>query len=266
MPIQHLSLPETTLSYVEYGQGAPLLLVHGSLCDQRYWEPQLAALAVHHRVIALSLRHYWPQRWDGVGEDFSIEQHAADVVAFIEALQLGPVHLCGHSRGGLVALRVAQRSPQRLRGLILAEPGGRAGALATSPLAQAMPQILAQIQAGAIDAALEHFLRIIDGPRGWSRTSAAFKQMARDNAITLLGQAREPRPPLASADLHGLTLPTLLIGGERSPPAFVAQLEFLQQALPAAHRVTVPRAAHPMNVENATVFNRSVLAFLSTLA
>lgn len=260
-----MSLPDTQLSYVEQGQGVPLLLVHGSLCDQRYWQPQLAALAVRHRVIALSLRHYWPQRWDDVGENFSIEQHAADVAAFIQALQVGPVHLCGHSRGGLVALQVAQRWPQRLRGLILAEPGGRAGTQSTSPLAQAMPQIVAQIRAGAIDDALEHFLRIVDGPRGWLRTPPAFKQMARDNVMTLLGQAREPRPALVADDLRGLTLPTLLIGGERSPPPFAAQLDLLQQALPGAHRVTVPRAAHPMNVENATVFNHCVLEFLRAL-
>jgi pimeloyl-ACP methyl ester carboxylesterase len=128
-----------------------------------------------------------------------------------------------------------------------------------------MPQIVEQIRAGAIDAALEHFLRIVDGPRGWSRTSPAFKQMARDNVMTLLGQAREPRPPIYTAELRGLTLPTLLLGGERSPAAFAAQLDLLQQALPAARRVSVPRAAHPMNVENATVFNRSVLEFLSAL-
>jgi len=262
--MKQLSLSDTQLSYVEHGEGAPLLLVHGSLCDQRYWQPQLAALAARHRVIALSLRHYWPQRWDGQGEDFSIEQHAVDVAAFIEALALGPVHLCGHSRGGLVALRVAQHRPQRLRGLILAEPGGRAGAQAVSPLAQAMPQIVAQIEAGTIDEALEHFLRIVDGPRGWSRKPPTFKQMARDNVMTLLGQARERRTPIDPAELRGLSVPTLLIGGERSPPAFAAQLDLLQQALPTAQRVSVPRAAHPMNVENATVFNRSVLAFLST--
>ena len=112
------------MAYAEHGTGAPLLLVHGSLLDQRYWAPQMEPLGQRHRVVAPSLRHYWPERWDGVGDDFTIQQHVEDVAALIEALGAGPVHLVGHSRGGHIAFRVAQRFPDRVRTLVLAEPGG----------------------------------------------------------------------------------------------------------------------------------------------
>ncbi len=44
------------MAYAEHGTGAPLLLVHGSLLDQRYWAPQMGPLGEDFRVVAPSLR------------------------------------------------------------------------------------------------------------------------------------------------------------------------------------------------------------------
>ncbi len=45
-------------------------------------------------------------QWDGVGDTYSIAQHVDDVIAFLEKLDLGPVDLMGHSRGGHICFRV----------------------------------------------------------------------------------------------------------------------------------------------------------------
>ena len=112
------------MAFVERGTGAPLLLVHGTLCDYRQWTGQMASFGGHYRTIALSLRHCWPEHWDGEGDDFTVQQHVADVASFISALEAGPVHLLGHSRGGHLAFRVAQYFPDFVRTLTLVEPGG----------------------------------------------------------------------------------------------------------------------------------------------
>lgn len=264
MPV--VTIGDTSLTYMEAGKGRPLLLVHGSLCDCRFWTPQMPALAASVRVIAPSLRHYWPQRWDGTGDDFTTERHAADIAAFIAALGLGRVDLCGHSRGGYIAFRVAQHHPDLVRRLVLAEPGGRIEAdgrtTRPAPVGAAMPKVTARIAAGDIDGGLKLFLEAIDGPRGWDRTSAAFKQMARDNAFTLLGQIREHRAPITQRDIAAIRAPTLLIGGARTPPPFPDTLDVLEAALADVRRVTVPKARHAMNVENPAAFNAAVLSFL----
>ena len=95
------------MAYAERGTGTPLVLVHGTLLDQRYWAPQMEPLGQRHRAVAPSLRHYWPARYDGSGEGFTIQRHVQDEAAFIEALGAGPVHLLGHSRSGYIAFLVA---------------------------------------------------------------------------------------------------------------------------------------------------------------
>ena len=121
-----LQVNETEIHYAEAGVGGrPLLMVHGTLGDQRSFTAQMGPLAAAgFHVMALSMRHCWPGNWPAEGGDFRIDTHVADVAAFAGALGAGPVDLLGHSRGGHIAMRVAERHPTLLRALILAEPGG----------------------------------------------------------------------------------------------------------------------------------------------
>jgi esterase len=64
------------MAYRDEGSGVPLVLVHGAVNDYRVWAGQVPEFAEKYRVIAVSLRHYYPERWNGVGDDFSIEQHS----------------------------------------------------------------------------------------------------------------------------------------------------------------------------------------------
>ncbi len=64
------------LHYEDYGQGAPVLLVHGLGSSTRDWEFQLAELAAHYRVIALDLRGHG--RSDKPRERYSIAGFAED--------------------------------------------------------------------------------------------------------------------------------------------------------------------------------------------
>jgi pimeloyl-ACP methyl ester carboxylesterase len=72
------------MAYLDVGQGSPLLCIHGSLCDFRVWLPVLGPLTRRHRVIAVSLRHFFPEHWDGSGDTYSLAQHVEDMIAFIE--------------------------------------------------------------------------------------------------------------------------------------------------------------------------------------
>ena len=259
------------MAFVERGAGAPLLLVHGTLCDYRHWTGQMAPLGAHYRTVALSLRHCWPEHWDGEGDDFTVQQHTADVASFISALESGPVHLLGHSRGGHIAFRVAQNFPDSVRALILDEPGGMLAPDLEAGLAPGEPPMAIgplyaktaeRIRRGEIDEALKPAIDVIGGPGSWERTPEPMKQMFRDNARTLIGQVKEKRAPFARADAEAIRAPTLLMAGERSPASFHRILDGLETAIRDVRRAVVPKASHWSNFDNPGAFAREVLAFL----
>ena len=269
--MQSMHVNETGMTFVERGTGVPLVLVHGTLGDRRSWALQMEPFGAHYRTIAVSLRHCWPERWDGEGDDFTIQQHTKDVAAFIAALGAGPVHLMGHSRGGHIAFRVAQHYPGLVRKLVLVEPGGALDASLEPPRAPTSPPIAlgplyaeaaARIRRGEIDEGLAPAIDVIHGPGGWAKLPHEKKQQMRDNARTLIGQIRESRAPFSRADAEAILAPTLLIAGERSPESFHRILDGLESALKDVRRVVIPGASHGSNIDNPKRFAREVLAFL----
>ncbi len=60
------------MAYQEAGSGPIIVLVHGSLADYRIWNALVPAFAKRFHVIAVSLRHYYPEKWDGSGNDFPL--------------------------------------------------------------------------------------------------------------------------------------------------------------------------------------------------
>jgi esterase len=260
------------MAFVERGAGAPLLLVHGTLGDYRHWTGQMEPFGASHRTIAVSLRHCWPERWDGEGDDFTVQQHASDIASFVGGLQAGPVHLLGHSRGGHIAFRVAQNFPDLIRSLILVEPGGVLAADLENGLASAAPAIALgplyakaaeRIRQGEIDEGLKPTIDVIAGAGAWERTPEPIRQALRDNAVTLLGQIKEQRAPFARADAKAIKAPTLLMAGERSPASFHHILDGLETAIRDVRRVVIPNASHSSNLDNPRAFDRAVLAFLA---
>jgi pimeloyl-ACP methyl ester carboxylesterase len=268
--MQTLRVNGYDMAYLEVGQGPPLVCVHGSLCDFRIWSAVLGPLTPMHRVIAVSLRHFFPEHWDGVGDTYSIAQHTADVIAFIEQLDAGPVDLMGHSRGGHVSFRVAQRRPDLLRRLILAEPGGELDATldpavipGAIPFGPKFAAAAEKIAAGDVDGGMELFLDAIEGPGAWRRLPAAPKQLLRDNAFTLLGQVRDKRPPFSKADAEAIKTPTLFIGGANTKGALPHVLHTLAAHVPGAKTVMIPATTHPMFEQAPQKYCEIVLEFLA---
>jgi esterase len=263
------------LSYAEAGPpgGPALLLVHGTLGDQRSFAAQMEPLAAGgHQVMALSMRHCWPGRWPDSGGDFTIDTHVADVAAFARALDRGPVRLLGHSRGGHIAFRVAERHPDLLRALVLAEPGGELDeSLGGTPRpagtpgkqAGAFAEAASMIAAGDTEGGLRRVAEHTGGPGAWERRPEARKAISRDNARTLLGQIHERRAPYARAAAQAIRTPTLLLGGANTQPQFTAILNALEGVMPDTRRVTIPNATHGLTFEQPAAFNAAVLEFLA---
>ena len=269
----HMRVGDYDMPYIEVGQGAPLVCIHGSLGDFRVWNPVLGPLSRHFRVITPSLRHFFPEAWDGRGGKFTIAQHVADVIAFIEALQLGKVHLMGHSRGGHIAFRVAHQRPDLVAKLVLAEPGGELDASLMPPSqppsgdrVQSIIEAAEKIAAGDVEGGLTIFVDRIDGEGTWRRRPDAVKQRLRDNAHTLIGQIDEQRQPFRRAEAEAIRAPTLFIGGAKTPGMLPIVLKALAAAVPGATTAMIPDTTHVMFEQAPMRFTKLVIEFLSTPA
>lgn len=227
----------------------------------------MEAFAAKYRVLSLSMRHAWPGSWEE-GGDFTIDRHVADVAGFIRALDAGPVRLLGHSRGGHIAFRVAERHPELVKALVLAEPGGEldeslGGAPAGGKQAAGFSAAARKIGAGDIEGGLAAVAEQTGGPGAWERRPEERKLVSRDNARTLLGQMHEQRKAYSRAAAEAVRAPTLLIRGEISQPQFGRIVAALALYMPDTRQAVVPQATHGLNHDNPAVFNREVLAFLA---
>lgn len=107
------------LAYVEMGDpdGVPILLLHGFTDSARSWSLTAPYLATGFRVIAPDLRgHGHSDQPEGC---YTIPEMANDVRFLIEALDLAPTHVVGHSLGGRLAQAIAERWPHLVRKIVL---------------------------------------------------------------------------------------------------------------------------------------------------
>lgn len=260
------------MAYVERGAGVPLILVHGSLADYRFWAPQMESFSAHYRTFSPSLRHSYPERWNGSGDDFSIRQHAEDLASFINWLNVGPVHLVAYSRGGDIALRLAKTHQELLRSVVLADPAPLDSLMPRTPVADAaaerrkdqITRTLERFRQGDIDGGLEIFLDMNNVPGYWKNAPASAKQVFRDNPWSIKNLVVDAQEPITCADVGKINVPVLHVTGEKSPPIFGVMLDALQSCLTRQERrVTIPNAPHGMPRTHSQAFNAAVLGFLA---
>ncbi|WP_408195267.1 alpha/beta fold hydrolase [Paraburkholderia sediminicola] len=179
------------MGFVSQGTGTPVMLMLGSLCDFRYWEPQIDAIAKLHLCITLSMTHYWSNPLPGQAHRFSWDCHVDELAELIAVEASGGAHIVGHSRGGHVAFQLAVRYPSLVRTLTLADPAGTIEfGRSTSPsLPHAVNALRARSAAligiGEREQGLRLFVDSVSRPGFWDRSTDEFKEMAFANAHTV---------------------------------------------------------------------------------
>ncbi|MCS6905943.1 MAG: alpha/beta hydrolase [Bacteroidia bacterium] len=124
LPVQYLRLSrKLEIAYVDEGKGGEtILFVHGLGSYIPSWAKLIPLLKPYYRCIALDLPCYGKSS-KGLFP-ISIKFYAEVLLNFLQKLNLGPVHLCGHSMGGQIAMHFTYRYPQFVKDLILVAPAG----------------------------------------------------------------------------------------------------------------------------------------------
>jgi len=273
LPTKTVQANGTELHYFEFGQGEPVVFVHGSIGDYRPWGNQLEPFSTSYQVISYSRRYHYPNAWTGDGSDYSTHLHASDLAAFIQALGLGPAHIVGQSTGATIAAYCASRHPEVTRTLTVNEPDHAPWLLEIEGGKAALAEYLANVDqpaakalaAGDAERAIELFVDGVLGNGTYESLTPEMRIVCLDNVPELKAEFKCSQiyySPFSFTDARRIVAPTLLVEGGASLPLFGLIADKFAECVPSIERVTVKDAPHAVHVVAPEHFSEVVLDFL----
>ncbi|WP_206240546.1 alpha/beta fold hydrolase [Novosphingobium terrae] len=251
--------------YFSHGEGRPVLLLHGISNSGRAWAPQVPALveAGYRVIVPDHAGHGASGALDG---PFGVSDMANDTLALLDHLQIETADMVGLSLGGMVALELALRSPERFGRLVVAN----SFAATTAPQFKAMAQSWAAI----FEQPHGPVLRL---EQNWpSLVSPAFQATAeglRTYQVWHGIAASADGPSLAHVArgitdfdcrerLADLAHPTLFLAGSEDRMATPTSIKTMADLAPLGQYREVEGASHIANVDSAQAFTGHMLEFL----
>lgn len=247
-------------------EGSPTIVaLHGVLVGTSNWVHQVLRLPQFQWIVP-SFRGHGES--SPAGEHPTIEQAALDTVAILDAEGIDRAVVIGNSLGATVALALGLLRPERVIGLLLAEPSVPAllpdrGGDRLSAAAKRAEVLLAE---GKVDEALDLFLTPRLGP-DWSERIGGrrLKEWRRNVASTPAWFDAVINFDPGPGPLAGLSVPTLLVYGANTQAVYRELTDAVADVIPYEDLVAVPDAGHGVPVDNPEAFNTLLIEFLARL-
>lgn len=247
--------------HLEAGEGPALVLLHGIGGDGESFRLQLEHFAPRYRCIAWHM--------PGYGESprlptMDFPSLAAALLALLDELGVAQAHLLGHSIGGMVAQEFVARYPERLASLVLSATSPAFGKADGQWQRQFLAARLAPLDAGQTLAELApgivaSLVGADPDPDGLARARHCMARVPeasyRAAMTALLGFDRRD-------SLAGITVPTLVLAGERDSNAPAAMMAKMASRIPSARYLCLPGVGHLAYLEKPSLFNAALGGFL----
>ena len=231
--------------HASYGEGPPVILLHGGLGHSGNWAYQLPALLEKgYRVILIDSRGHGRSTRDD--RPFRYELMADDVAAVMDALDLESAPIVGWSDGACIALILAMRAPARVQGVLFfgcnMDPSGTREFMAT-------PVIERCFSRHSKDYAL------------LSPTPDGFASLV--DAVSLM---MKTEPNYSAAQLAAVQTPVTVVHSEHDEFIRPEHAEYLARTIPGAELIRSMGVSHFAPLQRPDYFNSLVLGFLGKLA
>jgi pimeloyl-ACP methyl ester carboxylesterase len=228
--------------YAVYGEGEPVLLIHGGLGHADVWGFQVPALAQDHKVIVADSRGHG--RSTRSEQPFGYELMADDYLALLDHLGIEKAALVGWSDGGVIGLDIAIRHPERLSGLYAVGanyvPEGIKETFGTEPTFNA-----------AMERMSADYARL-------SPTPGEF-----DPFVEQISQMWATQPHYTKEQLQALPVRTVIFSGDHDEAVKLEHTEEMAELIPNARLEIMKDASHFAMWQQPEAFNASVENFLS---
>ena len=224
--------------YEEHGAGTPILGIHGSGSSAIVmWAEAVGPLSRIGRLILYDRRgHSRSERPEPLR--ITREGDADDAAEILGALGAAPAVVIGRSYGGDVALELARRHPERVRALVLLEPG----VLHLDPEAKRWEDELngrLRAVAGNDERVAETLIEAALGPGGWEALPAEARDLFTANAPAIVAEVEGLNADLDEAALSAIDQPALLVSAAESPEPLRRIAALLAALLPNVEEARV---------------------------
>ena len=225
-----------TLYYETYGQGEPLLLVHGNGGSLGGFASQIDYFKAKYKVIAMDSRDQGKS--SDSAEPITYEKMTDDLAALIDHLKTGPVDVVGWSDGGIEALLLGVRHPDKVKKIVSMAANLNPGQDAFDP---------------ETDAMIKSMMELPDDVK----TTPAGKRQLKVVGMML------KEPNIAPSLLGKVTAPTLVLAADHD----LIRLEHIltiYKSLPNAELAIFPNSTHLIPYDDPETFNGVIDRFLAT--
>ena len=232
------------LWFATYGDGPPVILLHGGDASSDYWGGQVPALlAAGRRVIVIDSRGHGRSTRDARPLGYDLME--SDVLSVMDALDIDHADVVGWSDGAIIGLVMAMKHPERVTRVFAF--GANMDLLGFNPLGALSP-ILPKVRV----ALAANYARLSETPNDYDALAKAVLAM----------QMREPTyTPAQLAAIHGPEV--AIVDGDHEEFILREHTEYLARTIPGAQLIFLPGVSHFAPVQNPDSFNVAMLGFLA---
>jgi pimeloyl-ACP methyl ester carboxylesterase len=229
------------IHYAIYGQGSPVIFLHGGLANTDYWGNQVPAVAAHHTVILMDSRGHGRSARDA--RPYGYDLMADDVVALMDVLKIPKADVVGWSDGGILGLDLAMRHKDRV---------DKVFAFAANT-----------VTSGVVEGVEKNptFAAYIDrAGHEYAEHSATPKEY--DAFVDQISKMWADQPNWTDDQLKAIDTSILVVDGDHDEAIKRPHTEYIAATVPHARLLILPNASHFAFLQDPDQFNFAILHFL----
>jgi pimeloyl-ACP methyl ester carboxylesterase len=229
------------LWHAVFGQGQPVVFLHGGLANADYWGLQVPAVARHHQVIVMDSRGHGRSTRDT--RPYGYDLMADDVVGLLDVLGIGQATIVGWSDGAIIGLDLAIRHPDRVSKVFAfaanTDPSGVIAGVEKNPTF-----------ARFIERAGQEYQALSATPRDYTRSVNAISRMWAT------------QPNWTAKQLAAIKVPVLVADGDHDEAIKRPHTEKIAATIPGAGLLILPDTSHFSFLQDPDQFTWHILHFL----
>lgn len=230
-----------SIHYAIYGQGPPVIFLHGGLANADYWGGQVLPVAAHHTVILMDSRGHGRSTRDA--RPYGYDLMADDVVALMDRLKIAKADIVGWSDGGIIGIDLAMRHRDRV---------GKVFAFAANTVTSGVKD---GVEKNPTFAAF--IKRAGQEYQAYSATPGEYGAF-----VDQISKMWAEQPNWSDAQLRAIDTPILVVDGDHDEAIKREHTEYIAATIPHAGLLILPNTSHFAFLQDPQQFNFAILHLL----